>query len=194
MLGTMINNKVPVSSSLISLHYRSADIDRSRGRNQLHHENGPWPAHHAAGCSFAARQPRMRQIPTTSRRTGCRQIDRQPGITTSPQPVNSQIISIFTIPVSTLFRSKCSNKIKRAYTESQRRVSVLVHHNADMDYPCLTDSQMSGRSSMIHLPQLTGHKSRTVSRLEDSATQTQVEESFFSENKDAEVIWNFHLK
>jgi hypothetical protein len=43
---------------------------------------------------------------------------------------------------------------------------------------------MSGQSSMVQLPHLAGHKSRTVSRLEDSATQTQVEESFFSENKD----------
>ncbi len=63
----------------------------------------------------------------------------------------------------------------------------MVHNHAEMDYP--TDSQMSGRSSMVHLPHLAGHKSRTVSRLEDSATQTQVEESFFSENKDnAEVM------
>lgn len=60
----------------------------------------------------------------------------------------------------------------------------MVHNHAEMDYPSLTDSQMSGRSSMVHLPHLTGPKSRTVSRLEDSATQTQVEESFFSENKD----------
>jgi hypothetical protein len=67
-------------------------------------------------------------------------------------------------------------------------VSVIVHNNAEMmDYP--TDSQMSGRSSMVQLPHLAGHKSRTVCRLEDSATQTQVEESFFSENKDgAEVV------
>ena len=60
----------------------------------------------------------------------------------------------------------------------------MVHNHAEMDYPSLTDSQMSGRSSLVHLPHLTGPKSRTVSRLEDSATQTQVEESFFSENKD----------
>nr|CAH0106892.1 unnamed protein product [Daphnia galeata] len=73
--------------------------------------------------------------------------------------------------------------LSQAYTENQRRVSVMVHNHAEMmDYP--TDSQMSGRSSMIHLPHLAGTKSRTVSRLEDSATQTQVEESFFSENKD----------
>ena len=63
----------------------------------------------------------------------------------------------------------------------------MVHNHAEMmDYP--TDSQMSGRSSMIHLPHLAGTKSRTVSRLEDSATQTQVEESFFSENKDGAEV------
>jgi hypothetical protein len=62
-------------------------------------------------------------------------------------------------------------------------MSVMVHNNAEMmDNP--NDSQMSGQSSMVQLPHLAGHKSRTVSRLEDSATQTQVEESFFSENKD----------
>jgi hypothetical protein len=41
---------------------------------------------------------------------------------------------------------------------------------------------------MVQLPHLAGHKSRTVSRLEDSATQTQVEESFFSENKDGTEV------
>lgn len=77
--------------------------------------------------------------------------------------------------------------LSQAYTENQRRVSVVVHNHAEMmDYP--TDSQMSGRSSMIHLPHLAGHKSRTVSRLEDSATQTQVEESFFSENRDGAEV------
>lgn len=44
---------------------------------------------------------------------------------------------------------------------------------------------------MIHLPHLAGHKSRTVSRLEDSATQTQVEESFFSENRDGAEVNSF---
>ena len=63
----------------------------------------------------------------------------------------------------------------------------MVHNHAEMmDYP--TDSQMSGRSSMIHLPHLAGTKSRTVSRLEDSATQTQVEDSFYSENRDGAEV------
>ena len=44
---------------------------------------------------------------------------------------------------------------------------------------------------MVQLPHLAGHKSRTVSRLEDSATQTQVEESFFSENKDGTEVVPF---
>lgn len=76
-------------------------------------------------------------------------------------------------------------------------MSVTVHQHADGDYPAsLPDSQISG--STMHLPQLNGQfnhftmapRSRTVSRLEDSATQTQVEESFFSEhnNKDVEVF------
>jgi hypothetical protein len=74
-------------------------------------------------------------------------------------------------------------------------MSVMVHNNAEMmDNP--NDSQMSGRSSMVQLPHLAGHKSRTVSRLEDSATQTQVENIFLQReqgrNRGSIVEQNFN--
>ena len=74
-------------------------------------------------------------------------------------------------------------------------MSVMVHNNAEMmDNP--NDSQMSGRSSMVQLPHLAGDKSRTVSRLEDSATQTQVENIFLQReqgrNRGSIVEQNFN--
>jgi hypothetical protein len=49
---------------------------------------------------------------------------------------------------------------------------------------------------MVQLPHLAGHKSRTVSRLEDSATQTQVENIFLQReqgrNRGSIVEQNFN--
>ena len=50
----------------------------------------------------------------------------------------------------------------------------------------MTDSQLSTMSSVLHAPQFKPIL-RSYSRLEDSSTQTQVEESFYGECKDVQV-------
>ncbi len=81
----------------------------------------------------------------------------------------------------------------RALTDSQRDLSNIQQLSviqAD-DYPCMTDSQMSTKSSVVHAPQFKPVL-RTISRLEDSSTQTQVEESYYAEHsKDVQVNHNF---
>jgi hypothetical protein len=74
----------------------------------------------------------------------------------------------------------------RAYTDSQRGSIQQLAVNPPDDYPSMTDSQLSTMSSVLHAPQFKPIL-RSYSRLEDSSTQTQVEESFYGECKDAQV-------
>ena len=72
----------------------------------------------------------------------------------------------------------------RAFVDSQRSNNNLLVSLHD-DLPSLTDGQLSPLSAM-HAPHVKPTM-RSFSRLEDSSTQTQVEDNFFSESKDAQV-------